>query len=230
MAPVSIGVDIGQKHDPTAIAVVQPERRTLEEGDSEWHFLVRHLEWLPLGTSYPEVGRRVAAVAAGVVAVVGGQPTLYIDATGVGQPVVDVLREAGVRGHLWPVYFTYGDRRVVEGGEIRLGKGRLVSRLQVLLQAGRLHLPGDAEAEALTAELFDYEIRASEDANERYGAFKVGTHDDLVTALGLAVQEDPTEYVIASWIFDNEARSKGELWAPPLWGDEARERHDDGWY
>ncbi len=82
----------------------------------------------------------------------------------------------------------------------------------------------------MTAELFDYEIRASEDANERYGAFKVGTHDDLVTALGLAVQEDPTEYVIASWIFDNEARSKGELWAPPLWGDEARERHDDGWY
>ena len=27
-------------------------------------------------------------------------------------------------------------------------------------------------------------------ANDRYGAFKVGTHDDLVTALGLAVQLD----------------------------------------
>jgi hypothetical protein len=31
----------------------------------------------------------------------------------------------------------------------------------------------------------------SEDANEKFGAFKVGTHDDLVTALGLAVLEDP---------------------------------------
>jgi hypothetical protein len=42
-------------------------------------------------------------------------------------------------------------------------------------------------------ELLDYEIRISEDANERYGAFKVGTHDDLVTALGLAVQTPPPE-------------------------------------
>ena len=30
-----------------------------------------------------------------------------------------------------------------------------------------------------------------QDANERYGAFKVGSHDNLVTALGLAVQEPP---------------------------------------
>ncbi len=34
MAPVSIGVDIGQKHDPTAIAVVQAERREREGGGS----------------------------------------------------------------------------------------------------------------------------------------------------------------------------------------------------
>jgi hypothetical protein len=42
---------------------------------------------------------------------------------------------------------------------------------------------------AMKDELLDYEIRISEDANERYGAFKVGAHDDLVTALGLAVQD-----------------------------------------
>jgi hypothetical protein len=42
-------------------------------------------------------------------------------------------------------------------------------------------------------ELLDYEIRINEDANERYGAFKVGAHDDLVTALGLAVQDRPPE-------------------------------------
>jgi hypothetical protein len=34
------------------------------------------------------------------------------------------------------------------------------------------------------------EIRVEERANDTYGAFKVGTHDDLVTALGLAVQGD----------------------------------------
>jgi len=74
---------------------------------------------------------------------------------------------------------------------VKLGKAWLVSRLQMLLQNGRLHLPRTAEAEALARELLDYEIRVSEDANDRYGAFRVGTHDDLVTALGLAVQLDP---------------------------------------
>jgi hypothetical protein len=38
--------------------------------------------------------------------------------------------------------------------------------------------------------LEDYEIRVSEDANDKYGAFRTGAHDDLVTALGLAVQTD----------------------------------------
>lgn len=37
----------------------------------------------------------------------------------------------------------------------------------------------------------DYEIRVDENANDKYGAFKVGTHDDLVTSLGLAVQWSP---------------------------------------
>ena len=47
--------------------------------------------------------------------------------------------------------------------------------------------------QVLARELLDYEIRVSEDANDRYGAFKVGNDDDLVTALGLAAQETPPE-------------------------------------
>ena len=43
----------------------------------------------------------------------------------------------------------------------------------------------------LAKELLDYEIRVSEDANDKYGAFRVGSHDALVTALGLAVLDDP---------------------------------------
>ena len=43
---------------------------------------------------------------------------------------------------------------------------------------------------AMSRELETYEIKVSEDANDRYGAFKTGAHDDLATALGLAVQTD----------------------------------------
>ena len=39
-----------------------------------------------------------------------------------------------------------------------------------------------------------------DDANTRYGAFRVGTQDDLLNALGLAVQED-----IAPWSPEEQA-------------------------
>ena len=58
------------------------------------------------------------------------------------------------------------------------------------MQTGRIKLPRTAEAEALARELLDYEIRVDQDANDRYGAFRVGSHDDLVTALGLACLVD----------------------------------------
>jgi hypothetical protein len=77
------------------------------------------------------------------------------------------------------------------GKQVQLGKADLVSRLQTLLQTGRLHLPRTPGAETLARELLEYEIKVAEDANESYGAFRVGALDDLVTALGLAVQSDP---------------------------------------
>ncbi len=188
MGAVTVGVDLGQKRDPTAIAVVEAENRPREGGGTDTHHLARHLERLPLGTPYPEVAQRVATVVAGAAARGGGRPRLYVDATGLGTPVVDVLRAGGVAADLIPVYFTHGDRRTEERGEVRLGKAWLVSQLQALLQTGRLHLPRTTEAEALARELLDYEIRVTENANDTYGAFKTGTHDDLVTALGLATQ------------------------------------------
>lgn len=189
MAPL-IGIDIGQKRDPTAIAVVETEKR--EDG---YHFLVRHLERLPLGTPYPAVAERVAEIAASVRRRSRRTPHVFVDATGVGQPVVDLMRKAGT-SEVIPTYFTHGDRRIERRSppgrlEVSLGKAYLVCRLQTLLQCHRLHLPAQMdEARVLADELLNYEIRVDENANDRYGAFKVGKHDDLVTALGLAVQEE----------------------------------------
>ncbi|MCP4640789.1 MAG: hypothetical protein GY851_10165, partial [bacterium] len=105
-----IGVDIGQKRDPTAICAVETEVRKIDRR-SETHFLVRYIGRLPLMTPYPDVARRVGEVANGVRARVGTSPLLYVDATGVGQPIVDILREGApaVRA-IVAVYFTYGDR------------------------------------------------------------------------------------------------------------------------
>ena len=204
---VVIGADIGQKQDPTAICVAELQWRGPEQREgSDDHWVIRHLGRLALGTPYPEIVAELVRVVGAVTARVervaiplgtgavetqehAPTVTLYVDGTGVGQPVVDLLTAAGVNPTA--CYFTYGERRTQQVGEVRLGKAWMVSRLQALAQTGRLHLPKTREAEATRQELLDYEIRVSEDGHDTYGAFKTGRHDDLVTALGLAVQRTP---------------------------------------
>lgn len=183
MGAVIIGAKIGQRHERTGIAVVEREKR-----DDGLHFIARHLERLPAGKSYPESAARLAEVIAGAREKGQGQAvTVWADVTGLGEPVIRLLAASGVKAR--PVYFTHGDRReVMQSGGVTLGKAWLVSGLQVLLLAGQLHLPETGEAKALAKELQDYEIKMEPDANERYGAFSVGAHDELVTALGLTIQ------------------------------------------
>lgn len=71
-------------------------------------------------------------------------------------------RDAWVHG----VTFTHGDR-FADGPEPKVGKAWLVSRLQVSLQQGRLHLPRTPDAERLAQELLDCEMRIDQDANDR---------------------------------------------------------------
>lgn len=194
-------MDIGQKRDPTAICVSETISRTVE-GRTEDHFFIRHLDRLALGTRYPEVSERVSELVDRLRAKTGTTPELFVDATGVGQPVVDLLEERLRDIQPIPVYFTHGDRRTekMESGRrsVTLGKAWLVSRLQAQFQTTRIHIPRTPESEALSRELLDFEIRVTEDGNDRYGAFRVGTHDDLVTALGLATQN---EYPMNAWRF-----------------------------
>lgn len=209
MGSVCIGIDIGQKRDPTAICVVEVEERT-----DDTYFLVRHLERLALGTAYPQVATRVAVVVKQVrrrMSEDGASLSVYADATGVGLPVVDLLKAAGVR--VTPVLFTYGDKRTVdrEQGRVTLGKAWLVSRLQALLQSGRLLLPDTSEARALAQELLDYEIKVSEDGDLKAGAFRVGSHDDLVTALGLATQLEPVVFALATIVPATATPSSADL-------------------
>jgi hypothetical protein len=207
-----LGVDVGKTQDPTAVALAEQiwrPRATEGEGAYEGdaspafvdHYYIRHLERLELGTDYPEIVRTLAQIWRSVrqrlvdqnVGSGQGKPEVpglkvYVDATGVGLPVVDMLKEAGVP--VIPVYFTHGDRRTEQkdpSGQnyVMLGKAFLVSRMQALLQTNRIHLPKTQEARQLAKELMDYEIKVDTAANDKYGAFKVGTHDDLVTALGL---------------------------------------------
>ncbi len=174
-----IGLDLGQASDYTAIAIVE---KTGEHGDTGAPLNVRHLQRYPLGTTYPAI---VEAVA-GIVSRLPDGARLAVDATGVGRPVVDLLRTAGLRPIA--VTVTGGDTATNEGTNWKIPKRELVTGVQVALQQGRLRIARALpEAETLIRELTNYKVTISDTGHDSYGAWRESDHDDLVFAVGLAV-------------------------------------------
>jgi hypothetical protein len=137
----------------------------------------------------------------------GVSPFVHLDVTGVGRPIRDMLDEGlgGCDHLLSAVSITSGMNlrpQLLGSPEISVGKEYLVSRLQVLLDRDRVALPDDKESRALVRELQDFELRASA-SGMTSGAFRIGSHDDLAIALGLACLFDPSgqqvRYFPAPW-------------------------------
>lgn len=208
---VTIGCDLGQRRDPTAICVTEAQMRLsgrkhrrvthpdgsfTEVPETVCFHAVRFLERQALGTSYPAVAERLAGIVGKLERDLGdAQLALVMDATGVGLPVVEMVRDAlqGSRCTVTGAVLTGSERMEGSVGrrDLRLGKVHLVSTLQALLQQGLIGLPSTAEARQLAQELLDFELRVNDNANLISGAFRTGTHDDLVVALGLSCLDDP---------------------------------------
>jgi hypothetical protein len=63
-----------------------------------------------------------------------------------------------------------------------------VSVVQVALQNRTLKIANElAEAETLARELQNFTVKITDSANDVYGAWREGTHDDLVLAVALAL-------------------------------------------
>lgn len=210
MKLVTLGVDVGQKSDYSTVAVME----TSGAGEDTL-FTCRRLERLALGTPYPKVidrivevvdnvGERLAAEEAGLHPTWERIPVqdwpltytlrLYVDGTGVGQPVIDLLRDRlrGKRVVFVPCVFVWSNQSVLDGESrwLKVGKANMVSRLQALLQFTRLRVPETETGKALITELRQFELKRTEKNNDIFGAFMTGAHDDLVTAVGLACLRD----------------------------------------
>src|SRR5215211_4303863 len=161
-----VGLDLGQANDYTAIAVVE---ETGERGESPLH--IRHLERPPLGTYYPEQVARVKEIVTFPELserrfptwngeMVRAYPELVVDATGVGRPVVDMLRKENLS--FSPVLITGGDVEHHEHGFYRVPKRNLVSSVQIALQSGQLKIAEDLElAETLRRELLNFRVKVN---------------------------------------------------------------------
>src|SRR5262249_39124719 len=105
---------------------------------------------------------------------------LAVDRTGVGRPVVEMLRQARIGASIRPITITAGHRAAPSAGGSNVPKRELVSTLQVLLQSRRLQaaraLP---EATLLAREPEGFKVKVTASASEAFEAWREGDHDDL---------------------------------------------------
>jgi hypothetical protein len=188
-----VGLDLGQRQDPTALAVVERrERETGEvdrltyEREREVKVNVRHLERLALGTSYVEVAEYVGDLVRRPE--LAGRCTLVVDATGVGVAVMDLLGAQGMPGcSLVPVTITGAERESKDGSMFRVPKRDLIEGVQIMFERGELGIAERLEeSEALVDEMMNMRFSAGVNGRELIDNWRTGTHDDLVFAVALA--------------------------------------------
>jgi hypothetical protein len=188
-----VGLDLGKRHDPTALAVVERRERDTGEIDRvtyqrrrEVLVNVRHLERLALGTSYVDVADYVGALVRRPE--LAGRCTLVVDATGVGEAVMDVLKRQRMPGcMLVPVKITGGERESKEGSTWRVPKLELIEGVQVMFENNELGIAEElGDSERLVTELMNMRVTVGANGNEHIDNWRTGTHDDLVFAVALA--------------------------------------------
>jgi len=178
-----VGLDLGQKRDFSALAVVERVEARLAWMGPAPPLGVRYLERMELGTPYPDVVDRVCEILQDPKML--GQSHLVVDATGVGAPVLDLLRRARVRANITAVTITGGDRAHSSGDQWHVPKRELLTGLESLLECGELRIAGKLrEAARLVKEFESMQVEAR--VNGRWKMGGEGEHDDLVLALSLA--------------------------------------------
>ena len=191
-----LGLDLGQASDYTALVIVETTEPP-HDRDAEPTLAIRHLQRMALATPYPRICEYIAGLLQRQPLV--GNCDLVVDKTGVGTPVVDLLRRYGCSPIA--VTITGGDAVTRDGDDWRIPKRDLVAVLQVLMQEARLKCADVPGAEILQAELLNFRVKVNAlTGNDSYGAgpasaWREGEHDDLVLAAALAcwhAVNDPT--------------------------------------
>lgn len=185
-----LGLDLGQAGDYSAAACGElgsdddrlPIRKRSRRRKQLRFVALRR--W-PLGTDYCRVVED--ALDLGVESVV-------VDFTGVGRPVVDLMRrranERQYAGRIVPVSIVSSSARgrlhhEKRGAYRTVPKVDLISSILLWQQGGLLVLPDVPETKLLLSELANFRMRYTKSANQTYAA-AAGSNDDLVLALGLA--------------------------------------------
>ena len=209
MRDFRVGIDLGKTNDYTAIVVLEGR----EQGGAR-HYDAVHLERLQTGTPYPRQAERIKELHDALVRTKTGsleewvgvhEPAtvrMVVDQTGVGQAVVDMLRDKGLS--MRAVTITGGDSVSHGPASVRVPKRDLVAVLQVVTQTGRLKVPSSHPlARNLVDEMLAFRLTVNNRGHDSYGNdWRQNPHDDLVLALAMVLwdAERSFEVQVGSYI------------------------------
>jgi len=198
----AVGCDLGQVHDPTVLVIVRyieppkaeepaviqydvyGRRQTPYPKTIPPTYEVVHVEAVPLGTEYPEIADTLAELMG--MAELGEYPNLVIDATGLGRPVVDMIRKRRQSWNMRCVTLTAGAGEHYESPMYYLPKVDVIASAQLVLQQHRITFVDIPQTDVLIEELRNFRVAISANGHETYNAAQ-GAHDDHVIALALGV-------------------------------------------
>ncbi len=178
-----VGLDLGQMQDYSALVVM--EMHGTNKDDYKFH--CRHLQRWQLRTPYTQIVADTVRLISSPQIQQGKRAVLAVDATGVGAPVIDLFKRERMNARLEPIQITGGATVSKENGMTRVPKRDLVSTVDVYLQNQRLKFGDFDLTETLIRELQNFRVKITDAANDTYGAWREGTHDDLVLAAALAL-------------------------------------------
>jgi hypothetical protein len=212
-----VGVDLGQSLDYTAVVVLQALEPIIPEapapkprdnfntrgiGDSTGTparprvplstepvtFIVNHVYRFELGTPYTVIEAKLIEYYTQFKAW-GYDWDLIVDSTGVGRPVIDSLRSAGLKPIAVTVHGGVKEQHDTQW-DYSVPKRDLVGAAQLLLGKKLLTIADQPLKETLEKELRSFQVDVSKGhdtyGNAESGPWRIAENDDIVFALSLA--------------------------------------------
>jgi hypothetical protein len=174
------GLDLGKSIAFTAIVIFEKIGYGI---DAKFHVL--HLERLPLGTSYPNIMCHIGRLTEAID--IDRSPTLIVDKTGLGAPVLDYFKTEG----LSPRGITITSGREPHGrsfGDWNVPRDDLITQTQFLVDTGKLKIAKSLPlALDLVEELTHLRQSDSRQTKKRMSPMSGKIHDDLAMSLMLAL-------------------------------------------
>jgi len=175
------GLDVGQAQDPTALAIVEHEARSRHPV-----YNVRELYRYPLGTPYPVICDEISARLRS--APLARNSLVAIDATGVGAPIVDLIKNQRDIYDIYSITITGGTAVSGTSYQLTVPKRDLITKTAILFQQHRIRIAASLpDTQQLLDELHSYRIKTSDTGHHTYAPAHSSDHDDLLLALSLAL-------------------------------------------